>query len=360
MIKICHMTDVHPSFDSRIFLKECISLKQAGYETYLVAPGNSCKKEGIHIIGCGRCDGRIKRIVFFAKKIYKRAVELDCDVYHIHDPELLRYALKLKRIGKKVIFDSHEDIPAQILDKPWLPCMLRKMVSHIYYIYETYIIKQIDAVVAATPYIAQQLKGRTQKIVIVNNYPRLDDIVYHDTSFKQRKAVLCYAGGISKIRGQDIMTDIMTDTDAVLMIAGDHISERIGKIEYMGQIDRKAINELYGKAIAGLVLLLPTANYIHSLPIKMFEYMAAGLPFVASDFPLWKEIVNTYHCGLCVPVTKKEKVQQAVSYLLSHRDEAEQMGRNGRKAVEEIYNWNHEKLRLIGLYRELTKEKGII
>ena len=87
--------------------------------------------------------------------------------------------------------------------------------------------------------------------------------------------------------------------------------------------------------------------------------MAAGIPFVASDFPLWKKIVNKYHCGICVPVRNQEKIQEAITYLLSHRKEAEEMGRNGRKAVEERFNWGHEKVLLVKLYEKLSEEEEL-
>lgn len=352
-MRICHVTDAHSPFDDRIYLKECISLSQAGYITYIAARGNDCVSGGIHIIGCGEPKGRVDRMLFFARRVYRKAASLDCDVYHFHDPELLPYALKMKRRGKKVIFDSHEDVPAQILDKTWIPRFLRKTVSVCYRHYETYVVSRIDAVVTATPHIAKQFEGRARKVVTVNNYPRLDDIVFHDTPFEDRDRIICYAGGIDEMRGETVMAEAMRDVDGVLVLAGEHERKECRNVKYIGRIDRGGINELYGRSIAGLVLLLPTNNYINSLPIKMFEYMAAGLPFIASDFPLWKEIVEKNRCGICVPVNEGEKIREAVVYLLSHQAEAMEMGRNGRRAVENKYNWGHEKLRLIGLYREL-------
>ena len=115
MTKVCHMTSVHPPEDVRIFHKECVSLAEAGYEVYLVERGESCEKNGVHIIGLGDLPkNRLKRMTEGAKKVYEKALELDCDIYHFHDPELLPYGLKLKKKGKKVIFDSHENTLEQI------------------------------------------------------------------------------------------------------------------------------------------------------------------------------------------------------------------------------------------------------
>lgn len=358
-IKVCHFTSVHTPLDVRIYLKECSSLNEAGYEVYLVAQGENKIKNGIKIIGCGMPKSRMERMLFFSHRVYEKAKKLDCDIYHFHDPELLPYALKLKRKGKKVIFDSHEDVPSQILNKPWIPPNFRRIISGIYRKYETHIIKQLDAVVAATPHIAKQFKNRARNVVIVNNYPKLEDVVFHDNPFEQRKAIICYAGGISEVRGEQVMVEAMKNIDGILMLAGDHDKETRENVNYLGHIGREEINELYGKAVVGLVLLLPTASYIYSLPIKMFEYMAAGIPFVASDFPLWKKIVNKYNCGICVPVRNQEKIQEAITYLLSHRKEAEEMGRNGRKAVEEMFNWGHEKVLLVKLYEKLSEEEEL-
>ena len=173
-MKICHMTSAHRSDDVRIFVKECSSLATAGHEVWLVARGDSREENGVHVIGLGEAPkGRRERMTAFVRQVYEKALSLDCDVYHFHDPELLPYGLKLRRAGKSVIFDSHEDVPGQILDKTWIPAPLRRLVSRTYQALETYVVKRLDAVVAATPHIERQFHGRANKAITVRNYPLL-------------------------------------------------------------------------------------------------------------------------------------------------------------------------------------------
>jgi glycosyltransferase involved in cell wall biosynthesis len=107
------------------------------------------------------------------------------------------------------------------------------------------------------------------------------------------------------------------------------------------------------RSLAGLVLLHPVINYLDALPIKMFEYMSAGLPVIASDFPLWREIIEKNECGLCCDPLKPEKIAEAVQWVLDHPQEARIMGENGRRAVIEKYNWESEGKKLVKLYEDL-------
>lgn len=357
MIKICHMTSAHERYDVRIFEKECISLSDSGYEVFLAVndlqENEKCRGVSIVSVSC-RSGNRLKRIVYGAKKVYEKALETDAEIYHIHDPELLPYGLKLKRRGKKVIFDSHEDVPAQILGKEWIPFFLRRIVSEIYRGYETHVVKKIDAVAAATPHIKEQFSGRAKKTEVIKNYPKLDDIIFQDTPFEKRAPIICYVGGISETRGEKVMAEAVKGLDATLILAGEHEKLKTGQVIYTGTLNRKQINELYGRSVVGLVTLLPTANYVYSLPIKMFEYMAAGIPFVASDFPLWKKIVGENSCGVCVDPQNVQAVREACRELLSDLEKGQRMGRAGRKAVMEKYNWRIEEKKLLELYRNLV------
>ncbi len=126
-------------------------------------------------------------------------------------------------------------------------------------------------------------------------------------------------------------------------------------VKYIGLIGRDKVNRLYGRSRAGIVLYQQAANHVASQPIKMFEFMAAGLPVIASDFPLWKCIIEDNQCGICVDPTDVVEVRTACERLLENAAEGQAMGRAGRNAVLEKYNWDIEKSALLGLYQELEK-----
>ncbi len=353
-MKVCHLTSAHPQEDIRIFHKECASLAAAGYKTYQIACGKRYKKFGVRQVGIGEpATGRLRRMLGTSKNVYRMALRVDADVYHFHDPELLHYGLKLKKRGKKVIFDSHEDVPGQIMDKYWIPKPLRKIVSGLYRSYETRVVKRLDAVVAATPHIAEKFTGRARRVIVVNNYPKLDDIVFHDAPFDTKEAVVCYAGGIDENRGELIMQNAMKKVKGELIIAGNHPEEKKGNVSYIGRLDRDGVNELYGRSVAGLCILKPIENYYYSQPIKMYEYMAAGIPFVCSDFPGWRTIAEESKGGICVDPQDTDAIARAIGGLLADRKKAQEMGRRGHDYVVNNCTWEKEEEKLLELYRTI-------
>ena len=354
-MRICHLTSAHPSYDIRIFVKECSSLAANGYDTYLVAQGNSREENGVHVIGVGeKPTGKIARMSKFAKKAFLKAKELDCDIYHFHDPELLRFAVRLKKAGKKVIFDSHEDVPGHILFKTWIPAPFRKLAARLYQSYETYVVKRIDAVVAATPHIANKFRNRAKAVATVNNYPKQEDIVFHDTPFLDREPIVCYAGGLGEDRGELTMKNAMKSVDGTLVIACKHEKEIDGNVHYIGLLDRQGVNDLYGRAVVGLCLDYPTENNLYAQPTKLYEYMAAGIPFVCSDYPAWRKAAEDSQCGIFVEYSDTAAVADAVNYLLTHRAEAQEMGRKGHDYVVKNYIWENEEKALLNLYSKLS------
>ena len=356
-MRVCHLSTVHSNNDVRIFVKECVSLAEAGHTVFLIANGKDREELGVNVIGIKTASNRLHRMLTSTREVYNKALKLNCDLYHFHDPELLLCGLKLKRKGKIVIYDSHEDVPAQIIDKPWIPLILRRITSLIYVTIETFVVKRLDAVVAATPYIAERFKDRISCVEVVNNYPKLDDIQRGSESIKNRLPIVCYVGGITENRGEEIMKKAISGVDAKLILAGackpEKLKQKSNNIEYLGQIDRKRINELYSKAVIGLCLLKPTANDINSQPIKMYEYMAAGIPFICSDFPLWKEVVNKTKAGIYVKYNDVDAIRNAIIELLQDKDKAYEMGQRGYIAATSLYTWKNESEKLIKLYRKL-------
>ncbi len=364
MFKICHLTSAHPWDDIRIFRKECVSLAKNGYNVSLIAfDAPNDIMEGVNLISAGaKPCSRKDRILHGSKRIFAKAMELNADIYHLHDPELLAISRKLKKHGKIVVYDAHEDLPLQLMSKHWIPKLFRNFVSKLTSKFLKWKIKPMDGVVAATPIISAKMANINTNTINVCNYPLLNELKFVDEN-TQKKNIVCYIGGLFQSRGIFQMLDAVKNMDIELHLAGAFSPASLEnevmlhpawkKVIFHGFLNRKEVYQLMSNSIAGLVLLLPLQSYKDSLPIKLFEYMSAGLPVICSDFPLWQSIVNDAKCGLCVDPLNPTEVSNAINYLKNNEDKAIQMGENGKKAVLLKYNWTIEENKLIEFYQKL-------
>ena len=360
---VAHLTSVHSRFDTRILHKMCISLVSSGHEVALVvADGKSDELlSGVQIHDVGASSGRRDRILKAPSRVFAKALELNADIYHLHDPELLLIGLKLKRAGKRVVFDSHEDIPRQMLSKPYLNKPTRWAIAQGLRTYEAWSCRQLDGVIAATPFIRDKFLKINPNSVDINNYPILGELT-SGSSWDEKHAEVCYVGGIAEIRGIAELVEAMNQLRSVgrLNLAGSFSDKTLEKrlhghsgwkrVNPLGFVDRVGVRDVLARSMAGLVTLHPVINYIDALPVKMFEYMSAGIPVIASDFPLWREIIAGNNCGLLVDPLNPVAIAQAIDYLISHPKDAERMGRNGRRAVVDHYNWDNESQKLLAFY----------
>ena len=361
---ICQITTVHPRNDVRIFKKICQSLCNEYNVSFIVADGKGDEViKNIRIYDVGkRYSSRIRRMIFTSRSAYKKAIGLNCELFHFHDPEFLFHGLKLARKGRKVIYDVHEDVPKQILSKDYINPLLRTLLARIIQLIENFVSARLDAVITVTPFINERFSSLNKRSIIINNYPYLMDI--SPISFEDRKG-LCYIGVLSRLRGLKEVISSLDNIETTLNLAGDFESDEFkkelmqdknwGKVKYSGMVSSDEVIEILRKSQIGIVTFLPVPNHIEAQPNKMFEYMAASLPLIASDFPLWKEIVEGNNCGICVNPNNPEDISGAINYLLLNKDLASIMGKNGVKAVNEKYNWNSEKEKLLALYSILLK-----
>ena len=370
MTKVCHMTSAHGVEDVRIFHKECVSLARAGYGVYLVERGESYEKNGVHIVGVGDIPAsRRKRMTEGAKRVYEAAKALDADVYHFHDPELLPYGLKLKKAGKKVIFDSHEHTAESILEKTWITPLVRMPVYWAYSAYETSACRRLDAVVTVTPHLVDYFRKRAPRAAFVSNYPILEQITPQISEQESKRSVV-FAGGISSQWNHDkIMEAVASIPNCRYCLCGGGDESYLlhlqalpswSKVDYLGKLPHEAVAEQLSQCVAGMAIATPNRNSGFQLGTmgntKIFEEMMAGLPVVCTNFTLWKEFVDRYHCGICVDPANVDEIASAIRYLLDHPDEARQMGENGRRAVKEEFNWGMEEKKLLALYADILKD----
>jgi glycosyltransferase involved in cell wall biosynthesis len=173
-------------------------------------------------------------------------------------------------------------------------------------------------------------------------------------------------GGISTIRCIVEILDALyrIGAPATLALAGPwerpDLAQRLHAhpawplVQEHGFLGRVAVFELLRTAQAGLVLFQPLKNHLEAQPNKLFEYMLAGLPIIASDFPLWRSIVDAEGCGLLVDPMSPDAIAGAMKWISDHPDAALEMGLRGRQAVLTRYNWTGEFGKLLGLYGQLS------
>ena len=369
--KVIHFTSVHPPFDVRIFHKECKSLAKAGYDVRLLCCGTQdADIDDVQIRVIGKPKNRLSRMTASCIHLYRQCVEADADIYHFHDPELLGIGLLLRARGKTVIYDVHEDVPKNMFSKSYLPSLLRPTIARAAAGLEGIACRRFSALVAATPAIGERMDTLNRNTIVVQNFPVVDELKPTSDHLSQRPPLLVYAGVIARRRGLHEMIAAMgllpDSLGSALVLAGEFETpkERLeasrlagwGRIQEIGILNRRQINELLSRARIGLVLYHPTPNHVRAGPHKLFECMAAGMPVIASDFPSWQRVIQGNECGFVVNPLDPRAIANSIEFILTHPAEADQMGRNARLAAEKYYNWDFEARKLLDLYSRLVQK----
>ncbi|WP_461180170.1 glycosyltransferase [Virgibacillus kimchii] len=364
------MTTVHHPYDPRIYHKECMSLAAAGFDVTLIAqpPENSQLNEtkAIRHIPLKTYTSRLKRMIFGTREAYKKAKSLNADVYHFHDPELLPVAWLLKKKNNHVIYDIHEDYITSILQKDYLSRPIKKMIAAAYKYMEKFFARNFQLCLAEKYYKEMYPNGE-----LILNYPTVNEkFMKHNRQGSPQEDKLLYTGNVSHVRGALFHAKIpLIDEQAEVHFVGKCPSDLAKEMEaaagaekdrlHIEGIDRfiekEVIEDRYLERnwLAGIALFPPTEHYMKKELTKFFEYMNAGLPVICSNFPVWKAFMETYECGIAVDPNNDEEIKEAIRYLRNHPEEAEKMGENGKKAVQEHLNWRTQEEKLVAWYDEL-------
>ncbi len=368
--RVCILTSVHQPFDVRIFHKEARSLAEAGYQVNIVAPQEKSETRGNVSIRRVPCPtNRFERLLMTSWRVLWSGLTVRAEIYHFHDPELIGMGVLLKMLGKKVVYDVHEDLPKTILGKEYLPRWTRRLVSVFVNGFEKAAARTFDAIIPATDDIAAKFSS-CHRVVTVKNFPTLSNSTPIDFIRCSDRFRCIYVGVLSEARGVSKIVEALGYLedlkDAELILCGDFSPapyeaeaqqlRGFERTDCLGYVEHCKAQALLKEVDVGLVCIQPMDQYLTALPTKLFEYMAAGLPVVASNFPLWREIVEGNSCGLCVDPTDPRGIASAIRYLHERPDLRKEMGLNGRRAVVEKYNWQVESQSLIGLYKNVLSE----
>jgi glycosyltransferase involved in cell wall biosynthesis len=348
--------------------KEGGSLLRAGYRVSIVAPHPEDEViSGIQIKAIPKFKSRLARMVRGTWWVYREALRQHADFYHFHNVELIPVGWLLKLRRKRVFYDVREDTPADLSDKYWIPAWARPAVCRGVDITEKFSGRILDGIVAATPHIGDRFPPA--KTVVVQNFPLLDEESPASQPYLERSPLVIYIGSISPTRGLLELIDAMgllpQMLEARLAIGGEFDppeleQEARGKqgwkrTDYLGWQDRRGLLDLCSRARIGVIPILRSPNHTDSQPIKLFEYMIAGLPVVASRFPRVAEIMGESQCGILVEPGQPQAIAEAIQWLMEHPLEARAMGNRGRSAVLQTYNWTTQAQLLLQLYQR-TKE----
>lgn len=367
-MKIAHVTSVHSRYDTRIFRKECRSLAAMGHDVTLIVAdgrGDECR-DGISILDVGKSSNRLIRMFATVNRVSSVATALKADLYHLHDPELLRIALKLGSVGHcaaKVIFDAHESYADEMRIKQYLPAPLRRIVVLAYGWFERHVVRNINGVIVVADSQITGFRKYVKRWAVVPNF--VDLSLFPERTVDFDHARILHAGSLSEVRGLGEMIKLAHGLGkrGEIALAGplDRSASEVGfgNARYLGVLDESALVAEYMRSNIGLILYRPIGQYGMATAVKVYEYMAASMPVIVPDHGDWPELIKRTECGLTVNVNDVDQQVEAVEFLLSNPEIARAMGRNGRKYACAHASWEEAFKAMTALYEDVFSEKNV-
>jgi glycosyltransferase involved in cell wall biosynthesis len=381
---VCFMSVCHAPFDDRIYKKEALTLAKNGFEVYHLCYGdleqNFVTNDNIHIIQLQKKrKGKSLKTIFAAlqqtrlQDMFRAAKELKADVYHLHDVELCRIAMQLKRLPHcpKAIYDAHEPYHVFFREFWYRRPPVRFLLSDLPAVLaENRILRQMDYLIATETNVANRFRKRNPHTAIVYNYSYFNpEDAIPNTDTKDFDAIYC--GSISQGKGIFVMLDALVVAkkrgyELKMVFVGpfgsmsiqskvEHIIQKeklTDNVAFTGEIPLEKISEYYKKSKTAFCLFTLNRTNTMLLPIKLFEYAAFGLPIVGSNFGHIGEIIRNNNIGVCVNSHCADEVASALISLIKDDNYKEYIARcmNGVKAK---YTWENQQAGLLKIYEEL-------
>ena len=351
----------------------CRSLAAAGHDVHWVAACNDMPEheivDGVHVHFVPRPAGRFSRVWTTARAVCRKARSLDGQVYHFHDPELIPFAARIVAKRRPVIYDAHEDLPKDLIDKDWIPRFVGRMIAIPIDWVERFGSFRFAAVIGAEEAIETRFKRVVRRTMSIHNYPALSDFPLPAFEPDLVDPTIVHFGGLSRLRAIEPLVEALgllpEDVPLRMIAAGrcesDSLLEKLKhnsgwqRVDYRGWLSHEEMATILSSSSIAMNLFSDAPNNQRVRSNRFFESLASGLPVITSDLPAWKSIVDEIGCGLTVNASDPKSIASAIEQLVRNRDEADQMARQGRAAIEERFNWELELDRLVELYSQLVE-----
>lgn len=369
MLKVVIVAPVHPYDDVRVFQKEAKTLAKHGYEVTLLArSAENIIEDGVTVKAVPRAANRLQRFLQLPI-VFKMAYNEHGDIYHLHNPDTIPIGLILKLFGKTVVYDTHEDFLERILIRQWIAVSIRNIVAKIVAVLEKLIARLADLTIVTEINVKERLG---KKAIVIDNAP-ISNGVLVDKAYEYSKTItesneyrLIYVGGISWTRGLYVMLDSLVLANAKtpcrlwligpcseieLSEAKAHLGWKF--VDYLGKLPQwKAFGYIIASNI-GLITQLDIGGQSRSSPNKLYEYQLFGIPFIASDFKMWRMRLESIDSGFFADPAKPNDVAEKIVWATEHSNIAKDMGLRGKCYVHDVFNWEIESKIMLSAYKKL-------
>ena len=374
--------------DSRVE-KEAASLVRAGHDVTVVAewaPGLPVREErqGYRVVRVRRGAARLPglRLLQYRRRLIRALRMTAPEVIHAHDSDALEPVAAVARQRRvPYVYDAHELWTDQ--ENRGRTELYFRLWRFYYRAIQRLLVPRAASVVTVSPPIAAELRRRyrLREVALVPNYPEIsgplearsirDLAAASGRPISDGSAIVLFIGGVHLGRGID---DIVRAIAAVPATAGvflgsgeppEHVrslAEALGiedRLHFLPRVGSSEVIPFAASADVGITLTEPISlNSRYALPNKLFQYMAAGIPVIASDYPQVAEIVLAHRAGLTVDPADGQAIANAVRAVVADPRAAREMGRRGREAVERAYNWEVAARTLVAVYDRIGRRES--